>query len=85
MTNKQAIDIIHACMHSNNAEILEARDKACIALEKQEPMKVLEVETETVDMDFGICPNCKVNISEGANRNFCGRCGQALDWSGDDD
>lgn len=86
MTNKQAIDLIHACMHINNAEILDARDKACIALDKQEPMKVLKIE-EMINLACtnewtycGICPNCNEGVYIDEHKNFCGNCGQKLDW-----
>lgn len=80
MTNKQAIDLIHACMHINNAEILEARDKACIALEKQEPRKVKVINYEEyvgIPYDY-YCPTCHRIIDI---KDYCGTCGQALDWS----
>lgn len=40
------------------------------------------------DMDFYICPNCKKelvaidSIDYYETENYCGHCGQALDWNG---
>lgn len=46
------------------------------AIEKQIPKKVLP------DKEYyeGICPCCGVHFLD-RSTNFCGNCGQALDWS----
>ena len=58
-------------------------NKAIEALEKQIPKKV------TVTTSTKRCPNCKKQVSGKGNshpeRNYCNKCGQALDWSGEDD
>ena len=87
MTNKQIIEHLKLLRDRTSDINLFNKivfDKILQALEKQEPMKVLNIETGTLDIDFGICPNCNDKVNEVADNNFCGNCGQALDWSGDE-
>lgn len=59
---------------------LEALKKAVEVLEKQIPKKPIRL----LYYEVGDCPFCEttVNISED---RFCPSCGQALDWSDNDD
>ncbi len=88
MTPQEAIQEVCCNMHTHNNEVLQARDMAISALEKQIPKKpkVCDYGNETVN--FG-CPICKRKIISkiggdwcgGEISNCCDRCGQALDWS----
>ncbi len=76
MTNREAIEVIHACMHVNGRP-LQAREKAIEALKKQIPKKPIDVDV-TGNCIIGKCPVC--------NRlawtfRYCKSCGQRLDWS----
>ena len=65
-------------------------------LEKATPMKVEQVKSDH-DVTIGNltirkgttviqkCPKCGEMIMKVHNRNYCGNCGQAIDWSGEDD
>ena len=90
MTPEEAIKTVHCCMHIGDDIILQARDMAIIALEKQIPKKPVEREIDTCLSEMPTktlsCPNCNkqiVNVwnKDGYNPNFCHYCGQALDWS----
>lgn len=76
MTNQEAIDLIHCCLHINNEKILTARDMAIQALEKQIPKKITEIHC-----DEYYCPNCgsENNCDQYVvSDKYCPKCGQAL-------
>ena len=53
-------------------------------VEKATPKKPLEVFEFEFDVHlFGNCPICGEGCNSGMK--YCGRCGQALDWSEEDD
>lgn len=60
-------------------DIVECREICHKALEKQIPKKLVYIGIEQC------CPVCKEGIcligDDGCYGNFCGNCGQALDWS----
>ena len=60
--------------HSNNIEALEIAKQA---VEKQIPKNVFP---DSKYYGNGICPNCNAVFMD-KSTNFCGNCGQALDWS----
>lgn len=48
--------------------------------ERATPEKILYAET--IDGMYGyLCPRCHEIPNDGEIRNFCAKCGQALDWS----
>lgn len=59
----------------------EALQTAITALEKQMPKKVLNLmlnaDGKTTKVFKGICPCCQCIVTN----EYCSRCGQALDWS----
>lgn len=55
---------------------------ACKAMEKQIPKKP-EGRKKFEGVWIGICPICGMGTN--LEENFCFRCGQALDWRGEDD
>ena len=64
--------------------VVEARNIAIQAIEKQIPKKVQLRHIRKFDgFDDGECPTCGWTVSrdcDGAD-NFCPNCGQKLDWS----
>ena len=81
MTKSEAIKEIRFNMStiglSNEAakRVVEARDIAIKALEKQIPKKP---KTDDRYVMY-ICPRCNEFIK--INKNYCMNCGQKLDWS----
>lgn len=67
------------------------KENVVAALKKQIPQKPLDICTPVVT--WGICPNCQGEISKLNGRparhiigtNYCPDCGQALDWSVEDE
>lgn len=63
-------------------EMLEVRDIAINALEKQIPKK--PIPTEEQDIRYAMnytCPSCGKHFTGTGIANYCYHCGQALDWS----
>ena len=60
---------------------IEACNAGIKALEKQVPKKVLNLmlnaDGKPTKVFKGICPYCQCIV----NNKYCSRCGQALDWS----
>lgn len=94
MTNKEAINYILANYFDGDEDVKAvvggdeeylAMKYAVEALEKQIPKRPIG--------DFGSCPhyrcpNCKCSVKMYENDNtypHCGFCGQALDWSDNDE
>lgn len=85
MTDSEAIKEIRFNMStiglSNEAakRVVEARDMAINALEKQIPKKPIFTE----DKQFALCPCCDMKglIDK---QKYCDDCGQKLDWSDDE-
>lgn len=49
-------------------------------VDKATPKKVIDKKEELHGMSF-ICPNCGKKVYTNFIRNYCGECGQRLDWS----
>jgi hypothetical protein len=60
------------------------REVAIEALEKQIPKKPLDVVTDDNEFICMICPSCE-QIAVEFNDKYCSRCGQAIDWSVEND
>lgn len=58
-------------------------DMGIKALEKQIPKKMKDIDEYEEDELCGYCPQCNKLQSNLWNENFCGVCGQAIDWSGE--
>lgn len=64
-------------------------------VEKATPKKVQRRDTDGEEIKVGnlwfkmptlwYCPNCGEWIAPSSSKNNCGHCGQALDWSEDDE
>lgn len=89
MTNEEALnDIIESGINLGAGDYvdLDALKVAVKALEKQIPMKPLDIQTPVVK--WGVCPNCK-GLPEVLGRaqrvycsmEYCYNCGQAIDWT----
>lgn len=48
-------------------------------VDKDTPKKILDKKEELHGMSF-ICPNCGKKIYTNFIRNYCGECGQRLEW-----
>ena len=81
MTIEEAIkDIKENIQPSVGGKSLEM---AIAALEKQIPKKMNDIDEYEEDELCGYCPQCNKLQSNLWNENFCGVCGQAIDWSGE--
>lgn len=82
---QEAIEIIKKNYPDSGYTMLrKALDLAIEVLEKATPKKPLEVFEFEFDVHlFGNCPICGEGCNSGMK--YCGRCGQALDWSEEDD
>lgn len=69
---------------------VDDKDMAINALEKQIVKNVVGIHHSTNDEEnsvygedarFGQCPSCGELISSVWNKEYCGDCGQKLDWS----
>jgi len=100
MTNEEAIDYLknHYMAYvehlQTDKELIakhnQVMDLAIEALEKQMPKKIIEADRPKViyggaEYDVkGLCQTCKTLVL-GCVPKFCSCCGQALDWSEDDE
>lgn len=74
-------DIVEAGDGTPDGQLLLALDMAIEALEKQMPRKVAADIYDDGEVSH-ICL-CGAEVKE--NQAYCDVCGQALDWSGEDD
>ena len=83
MTNKDAKALFEEDLKdgkcTNDCPECNAREKAIEALEKQIPKEVV-IQKIDEDIEFLYCPRCHVRFIR-MGMNYCGDCGQALDWS----
>lgn len=71
-------DIIDAGDGTPEGQIMLAIDMAIEALEKQMPKEaVIQKISKSIEMLY--CPRCHVRFIR-MGMNYCGDCGQALDW-----
>ena len=56
-------------------------EMAIKALEKQIPKKMNDIDEYEGDELCGFCPRCNKLQSNLLSKNFCGDCGQRIDWS----
>ena len=77
---EQAIDLIHAIMHSGNSKVLKARDMAIKAIETLYIPKLVKNIQTCYDGDYGDCPNCRHTLNDCECLNRCRHCGQKIDW-----
>lgn len=96
MTNEEAIkelkedralyegDIVEAGDGTPDGQLLLALDMAIKALEKQIPKKPERLKGSLFGEEryYHKCPTCGDPY---VDDNYCPICGQALDWSGEDD
>jgi ribosomal protein S27AE len=78
MNALSAKDILLHPQWGDDSDIKEALECAINALGKQIPKRPLE---EKKFYGIGKCPSCGAVFLD-KNTNYCGNCGQALDWSG---
>ena len=81
--NDELIYLVLAGDDTSEEKVTEYAKKLDEALEKQTPKKVVEKKTWVGDY---ICPTCNAVFMTdkeglfGSRTNYCGNCGQKLDW-----
>ena len=87
MTNEEikkieaAINFVDYCTPAETNEDVELAGIAIEALEKQIPKKPL-AGIDFMGNEFRICCKCSAIVKDGEWRaNYCPDCGQAIDWS----
>ena len=89
MTKHEAIEVLEEVkmlddsMFAYSQAYNDALNMAIEALKTQEP-KMVHVTADINHRKIGECPNCGKLINSGDYMNFCGQCGQAVKWDGDD-
>ena len=90
MTNEEAIkelkedralyesDIVEEGDGTPEGQLMLAIDMAIEALEKQIPKEVV-IQKIDEGIELRYCPRCHVRFIR-TGMNYCGDCGQALDW-----
>lgn len=51
-----------------------------IALLKAQEPKLVHITADINHRKIGECPTCGKSINSGDYPNYCGRCGQAVEW-----
>lgn len=82
---------IKAFQQKISENILKEMQDIKLFLERQIPKK--PIKEDPGDFDFVVCPNCGGSISTdnilehimNREKTYCEHCGQAIDWSDDDD
>ena len=76
-----AINFVDYCTPAETNEDVELAGIAIEALEKQKPKKPL-AGIDFMGNEFRICCKCSAIVKDGEWRaNYCPDCGQAIDWS----
>lgn len=76
-----AINFVDYCTPAETNEDVELAGIAIEALEKQIPKKPL-AGIDFMGNEFRICCKCSAIVKDGEWRaNYCPDCGQAIDWS----
>ena len=88
MTSEKAITTLELAISEVEwnypLDISKALETAIEVLKKQIPRKPILDTSFPSGVKWWRCPVCAQNNIE-TNDRFCYRCGQALDWSGDND
>lgn len=78
---KFAINFVDYCTPAETNEDVELAGIAVEALEKQIPKKPLD-GIDFARNEYRICCECSAIVKDGEWRaNYCPDCGQAIDWS----
>lgn len=84
MTFGRAIEILDP-EHRENYESIEPIEEACRIGMNALQLKILRSPYPDGDKSILACPNCGsgeyLYNEDGAENSFCGQCGQAIDWS----
>lgn len=88
MTRELAKKVINAIIDKQWEKLssveFEALQMAIADMEKQIPKKPNRHEEDIIG-EYYSCPNCMNNELDDIFDNYCPRCGQALDWSEEDE
>ena len=85
-TTKEAIENLKKLKSFHNGSYGSSIRIAIEALEKQVPKKVKYKNRhgqgyDIYNKDYYNCPSCGRRLRNKQKDNYCGRCGQAIDWS----
>lgn len=89
MTKHEAIEVLEEVkmlddsMFAYSQAYNDALDMAIEALKAQDE-KSVHVTAEINRRKIGVCPNCGVLLNSDDYPKYCGKCGQAVKWHGDD-
>ena len=85
MTNEEAIEMLDTAIEVARDEMAVALLMAYKAVEKQIPRKLIHItRNEHCEKIIGYgCPACKTDVT--GSGFYCWKCGQALDWSENDE
>lgn len=85
-TTKEAIENLKKLKSFHNGSYGSSIRMAIEALEKQVPKKPIYVEDDGIRYtDSYRCPNCQGAFAGTGIARYCYRCGQAIDWSEEDE
>lgn len=89
MTREEAIEELKIMRLWTGLKVKkEAIDMAIEALKKQIPKKPKEIVTDDNEYICILCPICNAIVDDdgrGYEQPYCMECGQAIDWSDEDD
>lgn len=92
MTPEQAIEyfsntIVNYGRTAGKTQYIQAAEASLNALKRDVKKNPLNIASEVVTDDenavFGLCPFCGLEVSN--DFNYCPNCGQALEWSNDNE
>ena len=74
-------DYCNSVLHKETLELIEYYESHIEAfMRDQEPKKV---RGDMIAFKYALCPKCMAKLTE-VNK-YCSNCGQALDWTGDEE
>ena len=87
MTPQEAKDLVEQCgLNIEGIKHAKCESVVISAIEKQIPKKVKYLNRhgdgpDYYNKDYFNCPSCGRRLRNKQKDAYCGRCGQALDWS----
>ena len=65
-----------ACVSALHKDIFELLKPKMPKVENEH-----KIDSLYSSVNAGNCPNCGMDLSDNINENYCGRCGQKIEWS----
>lgn len=66
----------------NGGKCISAAVSDALALLKAQEPAFIDLQTTNNKVKYGYCPKCNQILDGIYNKQFCGRCGQAVKWDG---